>query len=57
MFCIQIELPKNSYACLTSELLALVHTWVYFDEPVDSSGLASGFALPGFLSGFHFIRR
>lgn len=57
MFCTQIELPEDSYPCLSSELLALAHTWVYFDEPVDSSGLASGFALPGFLSGFQFRRR
>jgi hypothetical protein len=57
-FRFQIEFSNDGFSCLSSELLALRHTWLYFDhpQPHSSSQQATSFTMPGYSPGLHFMR-
>jgi hypothetical protein len=56
--CLQVEFAEDEISCLSGELLALRHTWFYFDRQPDSAPhwQAKNFTMPGFSPGLLFQR-
>ena len=55
---LQVEFAEDEVSCLSGELLALRHTWLYFDRQPDSAPhwQAKNFTIPGFSPGLLFQR-